>query len=250
MWDMNPEVSYFANHASNRLEMISPLVEAFDQIHNSSSGWTHQYGGSTPGGVTLLWILKSVWKYTQYTGDETRERGTLYRLLKLGLTQFMTEQPSGPTLIEKDGYLNVVGVTSPEYPAPWNRNCSVHAVTANCTNTNFGIALIKWGVSTLLTIIEKHQIDDPSIARLKEISARLHPLSSDETGYMVDWKHALDMPHRHWSHLLAIYDLAIVPLDGLAERSVDHWAGLTCNDTIPCPTHCRGFTRGITGILR
>ena len=67
---------------------------------------------------------------------------------------------------------------------------------------------------------------------------------------MVDWVHDLDMPHRHWSHLLAIYDLEIVPTDELAERSFDRWAGMTCNDTgIPCPTHCRGFTRGIVGIM-
>eukprot|EP01050_Picozoa_sp_SAG11_P005656 SAG11_NODE_407_length_9712_cov_11.569437_3_plen_618_part_00 len=182
-------------------------------------------------------------------GDEARERGMLHQLLTLGLSRFVQGLPNWPTLIDDGTHYNIGGVSSPEYPAQWNRNCSVHAVTVNCTNTNFGIALVKWSVSTLLAIIEKHQISDPLTAKYKDIEARLYPLSVDETGYMVDWKHDLDMPHRHWSHLLGIYDLAIVPLDGLAARSLDRWTGSTGNDTIPCPTHCRGFTRGLTGIL-
>eukprot|EP01050_Picozoa_sp_SAG11_P005657 SAG11_NODE_407_length_9712_cov_11.569437_4_plen_78_part_00 len=59
--DMNPEVSYFANHAGNRLEMIEPFVHAFDHYENYSSGWSGRYGGSTADGVFLLWALKSVW---------------------------------------------------------------------------------------------------------------------------------------------------------------------------------------------
>ena len=37
--------------------------------------------------------------------------------------------------------------------------------------------------------------------------------------------------------------------NSLLTTSLDHWSGLTCNDTQSCPNSCRGFSRGATAVM-
>ena len=45
------------------------------------------------------------------------------------------------------------------------------------------------------------------------------------------WLGAFACPHRHFSHLLQIYDLEVVdPASPLSLKSIDHYHSLTCNE--------------------
>ena len=91
----------------------------------------------------------------------------------------------------------------------------------------------------------------------RELQSKLvgYPID-DETGFRLDAKCAFECPHRHFSHLLQIFDLetlehsassaVAVPnrtLDGLLERSVDNWYRITCNASNWFNEECRGFTQ-------
>ena len=50
---------------------------------------------------------------------------------------------------------------------------------------------------------------DPAVAKYAKVLSTLVPFAVDSTGYMLDPEHRFLLPHRHWSHLLLIYDLEL-----------------------------------------
>jgi hypothetical protein len=129
------------------------------------------------------------------------------------------------------------------------------------TDTNFGLSIVRWGARTLLDIAAEFPSTlgkDPAVAKYRDVLQRLVPFSHDETGFMLDPTHRFLLPHRHWSHIIMIYDLELsegrynhsAGADNtLLTTSLDHWSGLTCNDSLSCPNSCRGFSRGATAIM-
>ena len=63
------------------------------------------------------------------------------------------------------------------------------------------------------------------------LQSKLVGFSVDEaTGYRLDSRCQFKCPHRHFSHLLQLYDLECAdPASPLALRSIDHYFGVTCN---------------------
>ena len=68
-------------------------------------------------------------------------------------------------------------------------------------------------------------------------------------GFRLDQNCAFECPHRHFSHLLQIYDLETVQYDAspfmsdLVHKSVDNWFRVTCNRSNWFNEECRGFTQ-------
>ena len=67
---------------------------------------------------------------------------------------------------------------------------------------------------------------------------------------MLDAKCVFKCPHRHFSHLLQVWNLpdpAVTPAQ--MALSLDHWYGITCNRSNVFNEECRGFTHcGIVGM--
>jgi hypothetical protein len=242
--------------------------------------------------------LKSYWRFT--SDDPSRTR-LLFTLLKLGLSgvKFSPDK-------DDSNITHVEGIGSPEYPGP-----------VGTVDTNFGLAISRWGIRTLLEIaVQEPELQhDPAVAKYSHVLSTLVPFSADSTGYMLDPQHRFLLPHRHWSHIILIYDLELkegrfnhtagacishlvsqpaysslknpengpeyaiqeqrTKLNGcvvsctltcnvgadnsLLTTSLDHWSGLTCNDSMlggdpsrpgtSCPNSCRGFSRGATAVM-
>jgi hypothetical protein len=71
------------------------------------------------------------------------------------------------------------------------------------------------------------------------------------TGFRLDKSCAFECPHRHFSHLLQMYDLETIEwsdganatLDELMHKSLDNWYRVTCNESNVFNEECRGFTQ-------
>ena len=247
VWDMNVQVNLFAVHASNHRSLVEPLLDALDTfVAQNQTTWAPLFAGNSPSGWSLLWVLKSFWKATVYLHDVKRRSGTLFTLLASGVDGLQLKD-DGP-----GKHVHVLGIGSPEYPGVVDK-----------VDTNFALAIARWGCRTLLQIAAefpaKHE-GHPTVTKCKSVLPRLQPFGIDATGMMLDQHHDFILPHRHWSHIISIYDFQLEETrfnasepdsvaSQLVRRSIDHWTGITCNDTLACPNSCRGFSRGATTIF-
>jgi len=121
------------------------------------------------------------------------------------------------------GTLHLPVTTSPEYPLKG-------------PDTSFDLALLRWGAEELLSLSQELGIIEPMAANYTEVLSRLAPLPVDaRDGIMVAANVSFSIPHRHWSHLFAVWPLrtldwrtADAPGRALIQSSVDHYAALTC----------------------
>ena len=119
-----------------------------------------------------------------------------------------------------DGVLNLPNSWSPEYPGPWDENC------------NFTIGLLRWTAQTLVDIDTQFSLNDPLAPKWQEILDRLTDFSIDQDGLRIAKNTPFDKPHRHYSHLLPFYPLAVLTPDSpegkqLLKTSLDHWLDVT-----------------------
>ena len=158
--------------------------------------------------------LKSYWRFT--SDDPSRTR-LLFTLLKLGLSgvKFSPDK-------DDSNITHVEGIGSPEYPGP-----------VGTVDTNFGLAISRWGIRTLLEIaVQEPELQhDPAVAKYSHVLSTLVPFSADSTGYMLDPQHRFLLPHRHWSHIILIYDLE------LKEGRFNHTAGACISHLVSQPAY-------------
>jgi alpha-L-fucosidase 2 len=118
-------------------------------------------------------------------------------------------------------------------------------------DTHYDLALFAWGARTLVSLAERFSIEDPLLPYWRSVGARLAPYPVDGGGghgFNVSLGVGFNTPHRHFSHLFAMFPLHNVAwedADGgsaatrdLMQRSLDRWTGLTCPGA-QCPN---GFT--------
>ena len=113
-------------------------------------------------------------------------------------------------------------------------------------DTNYDVALFKWGAITLLELASEFAITDPLVPEWRAIVETLTPGPIDDDGsYMVNSNTVFSVAHRHFSHLFHIYPLHVLTPgtsaagNTLITKSLDKWTGLTCGKTNSCPN---GFT--------
>ena len=99
---------------------------------------------------------------------------------------------------------------------------------ATVPDANYDLALLRWGLQTLIAGAERLHLDEPRLARWRDVLANLTPFPTDSNGMMVGRGRPWKESHRHYSHLLAVYPLGLISPDsaagrGLIERSLATW---------------------------
>lgn len=151
-----------------------------------------------------------------------------------------TESAPGTLHLERGTY-HVVHCSSPEYkcyPPFEDRACTIG------TDCNYELSQLRWGLSTALDMASKYGLQANLTAAGVDASwwqdlldGKLVYYPIDErTGFRLDANCAFDCPHRHFSHLLQVFDLQTVECVRLPARphlQLQLSFALTSRQTVP-----------------
>ncbi|WP_433508963.1 glycosyl hydrolase family 95 catalytic domain-containing protein [Nonomuraea sp. CA-143628] len=235
-WNLNVQLEYWLIHGSNHLELDS-VTSTLDQnrpqltanvgsayrsdssgVGRSSDMFANRSVGTPGSGAEvgdLTWALHNVWLSYRHTMDDALLRDTLFPLLRRAINYYLHFLASG-----SDGKLHLPSTLSPEYP------------TVPPQDTNYDLALIRWGCQTLLDSAARLGIDDALKTKWQQVLSTLVSYPTDTNGYMIGGSTPYAQSHRHYSHLLMIYPLYLVNWDqtgnrSLIEKSIVRWHALT-----------------------
>ena len=177
-------------------------------------------GGSVVQLGDLPWVAHNLWWQYRYTlDDEALATATVILEKSMGYYLRLME------LNTTTGKYHLPLAESPEY--------------ASARDTNYDLALFRWGVGVLLHIADSlnHTLKShPSFALWSDVAQNLTPFPTDPgTGLLIGDGVPLKSGHRHWSHLFSIFPTALLnPGAGavgtaaehspLATFSLDHYA--------------------------
>lgn len=231
-WNLNIQLTYWPQLASNRLEMGEPLLKILDENQKQLARNARPFSDDSfaigrscsydlnksakPEIGNFTWALHNYWLQYRYSMDDMMLRERLFPLLKGSVNYYLHLLKE-----DDDGRLHIMLGLSPEYPGQPTPN----------PDCNYDLSLLRWGCETLLAICDRLNIDDPLIPKWKDTLARLIPYPVDANGLMVSASVPFKESHRHYSHLMMIYPLYIMNLDqpdnrALVTKSLNHWMGL------------------------
>jgi hypothetical protein len=172
----------------------------------------------------LCWILHDYWLHCEFAGDRQRMRDGLFPKLRGVGNSYLNYLKDNP-LSSDDGKIHIKNSWSPEYPGGRGQDI------------NFTIGLMKWCFQTLLDINDEHELRDPNAREWQNLVDNLVDFQIDEDGLRIGRDIPFDKPHRHYSHLLPFYPLAVLTPDTregneLMRTSLDHWLDVTFNSGI------------------
>ena len=235
-WNLNVQLEYWLIHGFNHPELDSlattlrqnqeqltanvPTAYRADSsgIGRSSDMFANREVGRPGTGAEtgdLTWALHNVWLSYRHSMDKALLRDTIYPVLRRAINYYLHFLTPG-----SDGRLHLPSTLSPEYPV------------IPPQDTNYDLALIRWGCQTLIESAELLAVDDELIPRWQEVLARLTPYPVDDNGFMIGADTPYAQSHRHYSHLLMVYPLYLINWDqpgsrDLIAKSVAHWHALT-----------------------
>lgn len=204
-WDLNVQLTYWLPLASNHLDLEETFVrfidEHFDQILKIEGS------GKTIGDVA--WLLHNYYWCYSFAGDNASLRA-VWQPKAAALADLYLKRLRR----EPDGKLHLPQTQSPEYPVK----------NQTFDDSNYNLALLRWLLHSLLEVTP----DAPEAARWRETLADLTPFVTGPDGLMIGKDQPVEMSHRHFSHLLALYPLFQLNPDNaadrdLVDRSVTHW---------------------------
>jgi len=227
-WNLNIQLAYSPVYTANRLELGESLCGMLDRnltnlIQNVSPEFQHDSaaisrvtGNDCVGMVgnevgNLTWACHNYWRQCRYGGDDVRMREKLLPLLRRAVNYYRHLLTKGD-----DGKLHLPETSSPEYGVQ--------------PDSNYDLALLRWGCQTLIAECERLKIADPLLPEWKRILATLTDYPTGPDGLMIGRDKPLAKSHRHYSHLLMIYPLYTMNWDqpehrDLIAKSLDHWIG-------------------------
>lgn len=248
-WNLNVQLSYSPICKANRTDLMKSLLNTIEQnkeqmkqnaapitgdgIYMGRSSGRLCGGNTMPSYEAIMkgnlhifemgnftWIIMLLYNYARSIMDKELLVNKVYPLLRSNMNIALK-------LLHRweDGKLHLPQTTSPEYPNPKNpeqrNSCPAH-------DTSYDLALIRWGLETLLRIYEENQLSDSLYDTWKETLRDLSPLCINENGIMVARDLPFEVSHRHYSHLFAIYPLHLMDLENkeefeLAQKSMLHW---------------------------
>ncbi|MGW0845320.1 glycosyl hydrolase family 95 catalytic domain-containing protein [Streptomyces sp. NPDC002787] len=234
-WNLNIQLEYWIVHGSNHLELdalattvrqnqeqlianVPAAYRADSSGVGRSSDMFANRGVGRPGGGTevgnLTWALHNVWLTYRHSMDKALLRDTVFPILRRTINYYLHFLTPG-----SDGRLHLPSTLSPEYPV------------VPPQDTNYDLALIRWGCQTLIDSAELLGVDDELIPRWQEVLTRLTPYPVDDNGYMIGADTPYAQSHRHYSHLLMVYPLYLVNWEqpenrDLITKSVVRWHAL------------------------
>ena len=252
-WDMNEQVMYWITYASNRPSLSAPMLEYVSQ-------------GRSLGDNTL-WMFHSYMKQMKYEG---RDLAAFLPKLVASVASFVGKHTTNTerlSLSKSDKKYHLASCKSPEYrcyPPFESMTCDIK------TDCNYLLAQVRWGIAEAFSLAARSNvslsdlgIQEPywaALIGLNTTNPEYYPLTEyptdPERGYKLSAECNFLCPHRHFSHLLMIYDLETVTNDnyGVMARSLDNWYSITCDKDNWFNEECRGFTQcgvaGMSAVLR
>jgi alpha-L-fucosidase 2 len=238
-WNLNIQLTYWPVLGANRLELGESLLRTIDacapQLALNAGEWsadsigigrTSSYDCRSVVNrelCNLPWALHNYWLHYRHTMDDGMLRTRLLPLLRRSMSFYLHLLVKGG-----DGKLHLPRGMSPEYD---NR--------ADHTDTAIDIALLRWGLATILDSNRRLGEKDPREAEWRRTLDELAPHPADANGLRVSADTAYTSSHRHYSHLFAIFPLYVLRWDQPADRdlitrSFDHWMSL--------PERFRGYS--------
>lgn len=163
----------------------------------------------------LAWILHNYWLHCEYAGDRQSMRDGLFPLLRKTVNSYLNYFNDNP-VPSADGTLRIKTSWSPEYP------------DGHGQDINFSIALCRWSCQTLLDLNAEHALEDPLFSEWQRVRDTLVGFQIGEQGLGIGKDIAFEKPHRHYSHLLGFYPLALLTPEtdahrDLLRKTLDHW---------------------------
>ena len=234
-WNLNIQLTYSPLFRANRLDLAESLFRNLDghrqalidnvperlrgdaaaigrssgpdlvrpvDLATAQSDAAHEMGD-------LPWTLYYYWLYYRYQMDHRVLRERVYPLLKRAIGNYLAYLERGD-----DGRWHLPPTESPEL--------------ATVPDANYDLALLTWGLETLIASAERLQLEDPLLPRWRDVLANLTLFPTDSSGLMVGRGRPWKESHRHYSHLLGIYPLHLITPDrpdarSLIEASLRTW---------------------------
>ncbi|MEN8663025.1 MAG: glycosyl hydrolase family 95 catalytic domain-containing protein [Lentimonas sp.] len=230
--DLNVQLIYWTHLTANRMSVGESLGNNIDKYagnlaKNGPAHWTDsanvatlfpqdmdaQIGSVVPD--MLAWIMHNYWLHCEYAGDRERMRDGVFPVLRQTVNSYLHYLKEAPVKSD-DGTIHIKHSWSPEYPGGRGQDI------------NFTIALIQWSCQTLLDINAEFALNDPLAAEWKNVLDNLVDYQIDENGLRIGKDIAFEKPHRHYSHLLAFYPLAMITPEtdadsAMLRTTLDHW---------------------------
>ncbi|WP_372808934.1 glycosyl hydrolase family 95 catalytic domain-containing protein [Pontiella sp.] len=237
--DLNVQLIYWTHLTANRLEAGESLVNNVDKYAanlpgNAPKKWTdsatlgacfpQDFVADYPFPDMLVWLLHDYWLHCEFAGDRERMRDGLFPVLRQAVNAYLNYLKDNP-VEAADGKIHVKQSWSPEYPGGRGQDI------------NFTLALMRWSCRMLLELNDEFELNDPLAEEWQNIVDHLVEFQIDENGLRIGKDIPFDKPHRHYSHLLAFYPLAVLTPEtkenaDLLRSSLDHWLDVSINSGI------------------
>ena len=226
-WNLNIQLTYSPLFRANRLDLAESLFRHLDRnrqalidnvperLRDAAAAIGRSSGPDLVRPVDLAtaqsdaahemgdlpWTLYYYWLHYRYQMDDRLLRERVYPLLKLAIGNYLAYVERGD-----DGRWHLPPTHSPEL--------------ATVSDANYDLALLKWGLETLIASAERFGPAEPLLPRWRDVLANLAPFPTDSAGLMVGRGRPWQQSHRHYSHLLAIYPLRLITPDRPDERAL------------------------------
>jgi hypothetical protein len=243
-WDLNLQQTYWLPLVANHLELSTTLTDfvqatAAQMSRNVRAEWQHDSAAAPTGASALSAIQTCYWEFAANCTTEppTITGNLLWLLLEVHRHALFSGNASVDTLVvwpllekslnfyghfhvvnESDGRIHLPATYSPEYPGPPG------------PDANYDLALYRWGLQTALHLAAQYNLTSPSLPSWPATLAALAGPSVDPAGSGLEIYAGVPygQPHRHFSHLFAVFpartlDLGTPAGRALAEVSLDTW---------------------------
>jgi len=213
-WDLNVQLCYLLPVTSNHIEtigmsLINHLNKWQDNLIKNVEPETWQEDSafvsvctamdcymprfvdgrdfSAETGAHLTWVMHNCYQMYEATQDKEMLREKIFPLLRRSVNYQFHILHQWP-----DGSYGFVNTSLPEM--------------GQDDNSNYELAIFRWGCQALLDSCEILNIHDPLIPKWKETLNKLVDFPYDEEcGFRLGDKRVFDKAHRHPSHLFMIY---------------------------------------------
>jgi alpha-L-fucosidase 2 len=230
-WNLNVQLAYSpvyaSGHADLGLSLARWLRDNLPQLEgNVPEAWREPGRAAlhAPTGIdgrgaenhelgNLIWACHSLWLHYRHTLDPRILEDALYPVLRAAVAAVMAR-------LELDAawVLHVPEARSPEYDGL-------------SRDTNYDIALLRWGCGVLLDTCALLDVRDPASDAWQDVLDNLSPPQTDRQGLRIGRDLPFAESHRHWSHLIGFYPLYLYhtndpSLRRLLDTSLGHWLSL------------------------
>jgi len=208
-WNLNVQLTYWPVYAGNRLELGKNYLDVVD------THFDELFGGriNHPGLGDWAWAMHNYWWQLRFAGNWPAVHEKWTPKAKAVLAGYLPRLKKNA-----EGKLELNAMGSPEYKG-----------FKTFPNTNYNLAMLRWLLNSLLEADARSgKPADPAATEWKRILAELIPYPVDDNGLRIGSDQAVDMSHRHFSHLIGLYPLYQLDPNSAADRdlvvkSVIHW---------------------------